>query len=359
MPYALDSLLATPGLGPMPTDPRDLRGDQPVVPLDPMVAEAAARALESGQTHYVDVPGIAPLREATARLISEQGVICRPANVMITAGVQEARFLVLQILGDAAGPLVLPDVVHPGVRQAIGVRAIATLTVATDPARGMLVSPESLGAALAAGGRLIYLEAPVRLTGATYSQGEWAAIAALAAEHGAGIIVDQGLAPWADGPSAASALGSAGLARTTLIGELLPGQGLQSWQIGYIAADETWLPPLQSQKQIMAICTSTAAQYAALEAMEGSVGVRETLHPQLLERATAARAAAALQGLGPLPGGAGTVIAIHPPDGAATQATLAAQGYSAADGAAFGAPGVLRLAVGPETDLAAILEALA
>lgn len=352
------SLLATPGLDPMPTAPRDLRGDHPVAPLDPMVAEAAARALESGQTHYVDVPGIAPLRDATARLIAEQGATCRPANVMITAGAQEARFLALQILGDAAGPLVLPDVVHPGVRQALGVRAVATMTVTTDPERGMLISPEALGAALAAGGRLIYLEAPVRLTGATYGQEEWAVIAALAAEHDASIIVDQGLAPWADGPSAASALASAGLARTALIGELLPGQGLQSWQVGYIAADEAWLPPLQSQKQIMAICTSTAAQYAALEAMEGAAGARESLRPQLLERAAAARAAAAARGLRPLPGAAGTVIAIRPPDGAATQAALAAQGYSVADGGAFGAPGVLRLAVSPDMDLATILEAL-
>lgn len=356
--HALDRLLATPGLDPMPASPSDLRGDQPAAPLDPTVAEAAARALESGQTHYVDVPGIAPLREAAARLLAEQGAPCRPANVLITAGPQEARFLAVQVLGELAGPLVLPEVVHPGVRQALGVRALPTLTVPADPARGMLPDPAALGAALAAGGRLLYLEAPSRLTGATYSAEDWAAIGALVAEHGAGLVVDQGMAPWAEGSQAAEALGGAGLERAALIGELVPGQGLESWQVGYIAADEAWLPALTSQKQIMAICTSTPAQYAALEAMEGAAGARESLRAQLQARAGAARAAAAALGLDPLPGGAASVVAIRPPDAAAALAALAAGGHSAADGAAFGAPGVLRLAVHADQELADVLKTL-
>lgn len=356
---ALDSLLATPGLDPMPAAPGDLRGDQPVAPLDPTVAEAAARALEAGQTHYADVPGIAPLREAAARLLAEQGAPCRAANIMITAGPQEARFLALQALGDLAGPIVLPEVVHPGVRQALGTRALPTVSVPVDPGRGMLPDPAALGAALAAGGRLLYLEAPSRLTGATYGAEDWAAIGALLAEHGAALIVDQGLAPWAEGPQPAAALGLAGLERVALLGELVPGQGLASWQVGYIAADEAWLPALNSLKQIMAICTSTPSQYAALEAMEGAAGARESLSARLAAQAAEARAVAQDLALGPLPGGAASVVAIRPPDAAAARAALAARGLSAADGAAFGAPGVLRLAVDAEQGLAAALEAIA
>lgn len=357
-PEATATLLATPGLDPMPASTSDLRGDQPATPLDPTIADAAVLALEAGQTHYVDVPGIGPLREATARLLAEQGAACRPAHVLITAGVQEARFLALQIVGERAGPLVLPEVVHPGVRQALGARGLPFTTIPVIPAAGMLIDLEALRAALAAGGRLIYLEAPVRLTGASYSAENWDAIIALAAEHGAGIIVDQGLAPWAEGPSAAQALAGSSLERVALIGELVPGVGLQSWQVGYIAADEAWLPAIQSQKQIMSICTSTASQYAALEAMEGIVGVWETLRPALLSRAAEARAAAATLGLAPLPGAAGSLLAISPPDAAATNAALGAAGYRVADGAAFGAPGVLRLAVSADQELAAVFKAL-
>lgn len=350
------ALLATPGLDPMPTSPTDLRGDQPSMALTAVVADAAAQALESGQTHYVDVPGIAPLREATARLLADQGAPCRAANLLITAGAQEARFLALQVLGNLSGPLAVPQVVHPGVRQALGVRGLQTISVPVDQGRGMLPDPAAIGDALAQGAQLVYLESPSRLTGATYSAGDWTAIKQLVAEYGAGVIVDQGLAPWAEGRLAGAALGS--LERVALLGELLPGQGLESWQIGYIAADESWLPPLQSQKQIMAICTSTPSQYAALATMEAAAEVQHELGRRLRAHAAEVRALAFERGLAALPGDAGSVVALRPADAAVALSKLAAQGYSAADGAAFGAPGVLRFAVRPDQDFAAVISAL-
>jgi aspartate/methionine/tyrosine aminotransferase len=353
-----NQLLNVPGIDPMASASGDLRGDQPAGALDGAIAAAAAHALESGQTHYVDVPGIAPLREATARLLSEQGARCGAGNLMVTAGIQEARFLALQVLGDAFGPLALPDSVHPGVRQALGIRAIEHQLLATDPERGMLVDLPALRAALTAGARLIYLEAPVRLTGAHYDEATLRAIAALAAEHEAGLIVDQGLAPWSDGPTAGAVLAAEGLKRTALLGELAPGLGLQSWQIGYLAADEAWLPPLQSLKQVMSICTSTASQFAALEAMEHLAGTWAPLRKDLSSRREEARAVAAERGLNPLPGGALSVLALRPRDAEATRAALIAAGCTPADGASFGAPGVLRLAVAADNDLAAVLRTI-
>jgi aspartate aminotransferase len=357
--YEANHLLNMPGLAPMALAPGDLRGDQPVGALDPAISAAAARALESGQTHYVDVPGIAPLREAVARLLSEQGARCAAGNIMVSAGVQEARFLALQVIGELSGPLALPDSVHPGVRQALGVRKLAYQLVATDPQQGMLVEPAALRTALEAGARLIYLEAPVRLTGASYDEAALRAIAALATEYEAGLIVDQGLSPWSAAPAAGAILAATGLTRMALLGELVPGLGLQSWQIGYLAADEAWLPALQSLKQVMAICTSTASQFAALEAMEHVSGAWAELRQNLTERHTAAQTVASARGLNPLPGAAVSVLALHPRDPVATQAALAAAGYICADGAAFGSPGVLRLAVTTDHDLAAVLRELA
>lgn len=350
-----NQLLNVPGLDQMASAPGDLRGDQPASVLDPAIADAAARALEGGQTHYVDVPGIAPLREATARLLTEQGVSCGAGNVLIAAGVQEARFLVLQAIGELAGPLALPDSVHPGVRQALGVRGLEHQFIPTEAARGMLVDPAALRAALAAGARLIYLEAPVRLSGASYDEATLRAIAALVAEYAAGLIIDQGLAPWSDAPTAGAVIAAEGLTRTALLGELAPGVGLQSWSIGYLAADAAWLPALQSLKQIMSICTSTASQFAALEAMEHLSGAWAELRQAMALRHAAARAVAAERGLDPLPGGAVSVLALRPREPEATQAVLAAAGYTPAAGESFGAPGVLRLAIAPDRDLAAVL----
>ena len=356
--HARGALSSLRDIAPMPMSDHDLRGDQPALPLDPGVADAAATALEQGQTHYVDVPGIPQLREATARLLGAQGAACQSANIIVTAGLQEARFLTLQIVGDLTGPLVVPNVVHPGVELALDVRELAVQRVATDATRGMRIDLTSLEAALQAGGRLVYVEAPVRLTGALYSEAELRAIAELAERFGAGLIVDQGLAVWADGQSPAAILAAAGFNRLALIGELVPGLGLESWQVGYIAADTAWVPLMQSQKQIHMICTSTPSQYAALAAMEGAADSWAATRAALQDRATEARATAEALGLRPIAGECASVLAIRPPDAEQFCARAASLGYQVSDGAAFHAPGTVRLAIATRSSLATILSAV-
>ena len=79
---------------------RDLGADEPFQPLDERIIAGAVGALESGQTHYVDVPGIAPLRAAIAEHLNATcGTSWDGANIIVTAGMQEARFLSTQIIG--------------------------------------------------------------------------------------------------------------------------------------------------------------------------------------------------------------------------------------------------------------------
>ena len=325
---------------------KDLSADQNYHPLDERIIAAAAEALDDGQTHYVDVPGIAPLRQAIAdQLNGSFGADYESGNIIVTAGVQEARFLTIQKISENFDSIGLPQVVHAGVRKALGARPRHVVTLPVDMTGGGLPALDAIAAALEAGCRLLYLESPSRLTGAAYSDADMAQIAALLSEHGAAAICDQGLAESAPGgcPSLASAVGDS----LALLGEAYPGMGLGSWHIGYIAAPLDWIPPMQSQKQIMAICTSTASQYAALGASEiygESRGQRlETLQRQRSQAAARAEAA----GIATLPGVAQAVLALRLDNAQRNQ--LVAAGYEYSTGADFGAPEYIRLSIGPAT----------
>ena len=335
---------------------RDLSADELFSPIDERLIASAAEALDAGHTHYVDVPGIAALRAAIAAYLHTAfDATFAQNNVIVTAGIQESRFLTIQMIGEAFGQIAVPVVAHPGVRKALGVRSLDVSLIAVD--ERTLPSLDSLQAVLNAGTRLIYLESPARLTGAAYSIDEVRSIARLAREFDATIIWDQGLAPWtADYASLASVNENAD--RTVLIGETFPGMGLSSWFIGYIAAPEALVAPMQSQKQIMAICTSTAAQYAALEASRLYAESLPAQHERLGKLRELAIAAIA-DAHAILPGAAVNVLALRP-TGASNReilARLANAGYSAADGTAFGAPDVLRITISPETP-AAIAQSL-
>ncbi len=346
-----NTLLNAPAPPLMARTAHDLSADEQLAPLDERLIASAVDALEAGQTHYVDVPGIAPLRAAIADYLHRTlNTSYAQSNVLITAGMQEARFLTIQMIGDTFGRIAVPTVAHPGVRKALGVRALDVDLIEVD--ERALPTLASLKATLSAGARLAYLESPARLTGAAYTAAEVAAIAELAREFEATIIWDQGLAPWAtDYVSLASV--SANAERTVVIGETFPGMGLSSWFIGYIAAAEPLVAPMQSQKQIMAICTSTAAQYAALEASKLYADALPMQRDRLAKLRDAGIAAIrSTQAV--IPSSAVNVLALRlsRADKEALLARLTGAGYSAADGADFGAPDVLRFTVSAETSAA-------
>lgn len=343
-----NTALKTPLPGQVTQHEKDLGADGMRSPLDERIIAAASEALEAGQTHYVDVPGIAPLREAIAEYLNSSfAASCQSGNIIVTAGLQESRFLTIQKIGETFDSIGVPAVVHPGVQKALGVRARNIVSVAVDADRGYLPALDAIAEAIAGGCQLLYLESPSRLSGAAYSNDEVAAIGKLLAESGAAAIWDQGLAPWVVGGCRSLASTEESPAQVTAIGEAFPGMGLASWFIGYIAAPEDQIPAMQSQKQIMAICTSTAAQYAALEASS----LFQAAHPprlaQLKRLHREITKSAQVLNLDVLAGDALNIIALRASDDAA--AKLRAAGFDYADGSRFGAPAVIRLNVSTTT----------
>jgi len=329
----------------------DFASDEIFVPLDERIISGTAEALESGQTHYVDVPGIAPLRAAVADYLREATqATTQAANVVITAGIQESRFLTIQMIGENFDRIAMPSVVHPGVRRALGVRPMPVEMLAADAPSGYLTPVSEIQRALAAGARFFYLESPARLTGASYSELDTSAIADLAAQYEATIIWDQGLAPWAASAPSLAAYAAEG-AQIITIGEAFPGMGLSSWFIAYIASPQTLIPAMQSQKQIMAICTSTASQYGALEASRLFSEKQSAYAHQLQHKQSALRDLLAQQNIEVLPGDSATVLAFR-----ADAAPHLSEDM--ANGADFGAPGVWRVTVSFSSTSEAILNSV-
>ncbi len=327
----------------------DLSADEIIYPLDEQIIAGSSEAMEAGQTHYVNVPGISPLREALAEYLNgETGTQYQEENILVTAGAQEARFLTIQKVGELYDSIAIPQVVHPGVLKALGVRPRNIVSLPVDITQSALPSVDSISKAIASGSRLLYLESPSRLTGEVYSSEEVAKISELALQDDVAIIWDQGLASWVASTTYSSIASSdTETKQMATIGEAWPGMGLANWFIGYIAAPIEWIAPMQSQKQIMAICTSTAAQYAALEASKLFAETRSQQLAQLKKQKDALIKVANEAKLDVIASDAVNIIAIRIPtrDKADIMAKLHEAGFEVADGAGFGAPNVIRLNV--------------
>ena len=344
-----NTLLNTAAPPLMPRSAHDLSTSHPQTGVDAAVVTAATQALRDGQTHYVDVPGVGPLRQALAEYLNDvYDAVYDSSQVLITAGIQESRFLTLQKIGEQYEQISIPAVVHPGVRRALGTRPLSVSEIEVDEENGFLPSVDTIRRALEGGSRLLYLEAPSRLTGKAYGAEDAAMLAHLLQEFEAGLILDQGLAPWvSDGGYQSPAAGQGAQDYIAVLGEVWPGMGLDSWFIGYIATPQKWFEPMRSQKQIMAICTSTASQYAALEVGKMFKDGRAAQMSKLAENRARAATLAREVGLEPLPGETNSVIAVRceAEKKSEIQEALRQAGYAVADGAQFGTVGVLRLAI--------------
>jgi aspartate/methionine/tyrosine aminotransferase len=332
----------------------DLSQDQPVVPPARDVVGGAVAALAHGETHYVDVGGIAPMIQ---RLIETVGP--ELPGILVTAGVQEGRFLAIQIIGEQRGGVALPAIVDPGAVRAASVRALPVTRLQAEREHGFLPTPAAVRAALEAGAKLLYLESPSRLTGVVYDEAAVAEIAASLVELDGTVIWDQGLAPWVHASTYAPISQQPGMGdRAIAIGEAWPGMGLENWYVGYLAASAETVSALRTCKQIISICTSTAAQYGALAA----AAVYAERHPRQVETLSeiweSGLEQARSHGLDPIEGAAANLLTLAVPDVPQAMEALAAAGITAADGTAFGAPGLIRLATSTDDTMLDAIECL-
>ncbi|MEE3254907.1 MAG: pyridoxal phosphate-dependent aminotransferase [Chloroflexota bacterium] len=231
--------------------------------LDGEAVKASYSALKSGQTHYVDVPGIPELRAAAAEYAMSHGVQnVTSDNIIITSGVQESRFLASQVVTAPGGKVALPKVAHPGNRLALSLRGCQLYESECDEQSGWLMASDMFNSDSVVGSDTVLIENPSRFSGAIYQSNLLGKLGV----NSQTAVIDIGLSPWLNSADQAMQINLEDPNRSVIaVGELWPGLGIEPQGLGFIAAPMGIAEKIVSMKQVLSICTSTAAQYAALE----------------------------------------------------------------------------------------------
>jgi aspartate aminotransferase len=196
------------------------------------VVRAASEALDRGETHYADRPGIPELRALVAnRLNARFGLGYQPNDVTITCGSTEARYCALQLFVKSGAPVVCPG----DSRRIDATVLLGGLTLLkTDDAQA---------------GSVLYLT----------PADDVAVWLDLAEANDWWVIWDtSGQPAGAVHPAQRPAL----VARVISIDDLesqMPG-----WRVGWMVGSEKHTQ-LRAFKQAMTICTTNVSQWAALE----------------------------------------------------------------------------------------------
>ncbi|MFC1960068.1 hypothetical protein ACFLYO_05115 [Chloroflexota bacterium] len=216
-------------------------GQVDAVQTSSAVADAAIDALNRGETHYTNRPGIVPLRDQlAAHLTATHKIAIGADEITITCGAVEARFAAVNVLAGAGKGIVCPGdaTLVATAAQLVGVPVVQA--VADCDAVGIVwLSPADDRVVT----ETLLLEAAAQ---------KWWIVWDVSggAESDFHPAQDEALAPL-----------------TVTIGDF--GDAMQGWGVGFMAGSEM-AGQLKSFKQSITICTTNVSQWAALGLMEAA-----------------------------------------------------------------------------------------
>jgi aspartate aminotransferase len=343
-------------------DIADFGPGEPDFPTPEHIKKAAIRAIEENKSKYTPTGGIMPLREAICAWHKrELGSNYAAKECVVSVGGKHAIFNVVSALIQSGDEVIIPApywVSFPDIVKYAGGKPVY---VETRPEDGFSVKAAAIEKAITPKTKLLILNSPSNPTGGVVPPDEYQRILAVCKKHNVWLMGDECYSHFTYEPHKPFSIASAADSKTNviIIGSVSKTFAMTGWRIGYTLAPEALVQAVIKLQSQSTSNPTSIAQYAALEAMRGTM---ESVPVMLAEYAR--RRKRIIEGLRAIPG-----ITCEMPGGAfyafpnvsahlangASEHALAKDSTELAKllldeahvalvpGDAFGAPGYLRL----------------
>ncbi|HZT57640.1 MAG TPA: aminotransferase class I/II-fold pyridoxal phosphate-dependent enzyme [Pyrinomonadaceae bacterium] len=252
---------------------------EPDLPTPDVIRREAARVCVEEQNGYTIHAGLPSLRE---RVTSDYPRLeLTPERVVITAGSQEALYLVLMTLVDEGDEVLIPDpgfVAYPTiVRMAGGTPKFYR----TPAARGFAFDAEEFRRALTPRTKAVVCVSPSNPTGRVFTREELSAMAE--ALHGTGVFVIsdeiyRDIYFTSERPASVSEFYGE---RVVVLGGLSKSMSMTGWRLGWLLGDAEVVRSALVLHGYTTTCASTVSQKAALAAWTDEAAEARERHRQI------------------------------------------------------------------------------
>ena len=257
------------------------------------IRDAAARALDRGQTSYTSNMGLLSLRRSIAAYVAKKsGIEYAPENeVLITVGVSEGLDLAIRALIEPGDEVIYhePSYVsyNPIVQFAYGV----PVAIQTKKENGFRLTRDELEAAVTPKSKLLLLNYPNNPTGATLSREEVEAVAAFAIEHDLIVLSDEIYDELTYDDDHYSIISVPGMReRTIYLHGFSKAWAMTGWRMGFTCAPPELTEAMMKIHQYTMLCAPILSQEAAIEALEQCGSDVERMKQEYMRRRNFMRA---------------------------------------------------------------------
>jgi aspartate aminotransferase len=244
--------------------------------------------MRRGQTRYTPVGGTRQVKEAVIeKLHRDNGLVYDTREVLVSCGGKHALYLVFQVLFGRGEEVLVPApywVSYPDMLALAGARPRA---VPTALANDFKLTPDELEDAIRPETKAIVLNSPSNPAGATYGEGELAALGEVIARHGLIVITDDVYEKIVyDGlrPGHILCVRPDLRERTLVVSSVSKTYAMTGWRIGYTAGPAHVIEAMAKLQGQMTSNPCSIAQAAAAAALSGPQGYVEEMVCDLQRR---------------------------------------------------------------------------
>ncbi|UCG45200.1 MAG: pyridoxal phosphate-dependent aminotransferase [Candidatus Bathyarchaeota archaeon] len=239
----------------------------------PHIRDAAKRALDEGQTHYMPTAGTLELRNAlTEKARHDYHLQYDPTSeVLVTIGGTEAIFLALLTLIEPGDEVLIPNpgfvCYRPSVLMAGGIPVSMPLLEENN----FTLNAETVMPLITDKSRVILINTPNNPTGSVFPYNDLAGLAKLAVERDLVVISDEVYEKITYDNSRHHCLATFPNMheRTVIVNSFSKTYAMTGLRVGYALGPESLITPMILAHQFITACVSGPAQYAAVAALNG------------------------------------------------------------------------------------------
>ncbi len=252
------------------------------------IKDACKDALDKGLTKYADNIGIVPLREAIRdKLRRENGLDYALSEISVTTGVAQGMFAALVAFLNPGDEVLVPDPVY------LTYSAIPEIAQAKVKKYRLLeendfqIDIDELKSLITDKTKMMVIVSPSNPTGGVLSRENLEAVARVAIENDLLVLTDEiyeRLTYDENYPHISIASLPGMKERTILLNGLSKSMAMTGWRVGYIAAPEDLIEPMNRLCFYMTAGATSFVQYAAAEAIAREDGSVEKMRREFRKR---------------------------------------------------------------------------
>ncbi|WP_274309744.1 pyridoxal phosphate-dependent aminotransferase [Solibacillus daqui] len=330
------------------------------------ILNAAKASMDAGLTKYTPAGGLPVLKKAIIdKLQRDNGLTYQANEILVGVGAKHVLYTLFQVILDEGDEVIIPIPYWVSYPEQVKLAGGVPVYVEGTAEQGYKITASQLRDAITNKTKAVIINSPSNPSGMIYSKEELTELAKVAEEKDILIVSDEiyeklvynGVEHFS-----IAQLSDAIKARTIVVNGVAKSHSMTGWRIGYAAGDKDIINAMTDLASHSTSNATTTAQYATVEAYNGS---QETV--EMMRQAFESRLEAIFPKLAAIPG-----FKVLKPQGAFyllpdVSEAAAKTGYASVDdfanallteanvavipGSGFGAPATMRLSYATSLEL--------